>query len=331
MSDKTANQTHDEEDQMAAALADLRADRNETAAEAPAATADGAATVAAPTAEQSEQAAQQPTPTEPQPKSDPDEAAKTREELHRLRSEVGRVSALNRLYNEAKARAEALEQENAQMRSAQRPAETQAAQSDAMAKLAEVADKVKDFPELSGLVAAVSAALTSSETKAAEVAKQTAAQVVQPLEGLRAEAEQKRAIEQRAAYEAAVGDFQSAYPSAVDVIRSDDFKHWMRSAPTAIQLAFQRSNDPKDAMTVMDAYDAHLRRAGRPSVAVSKTPVEQPTLKAAPKPNPNAQRLQAAAGLPSRASGAKGGLPPEDDFEASLEFFRAKRLSRAAA
>lgn len=329
MSEQTATQTHDEEDQMAAALADLRSDRKETAAEA-----TEAAVVEAPAAKSSaeEAPAQQPAPTEPQPKADPDEVAKNREELHRLRSEVGRVNALNRLYNEAKARAEALERENASMRSAQPPAaEKQAVQSDAMAKLAEVADKVKDFPELSNLVAAVGAALTSSETKAAEVAKQTAAQVVQPLEGLRAEAEQKRNIAQRAAYEAAVGEFQSAYPSAVDVIRSDDFKHWMRSAPTAIQLAFQRSDDPKDAMTVMDAYDAHLRRSGKPSVTVSKTPVEQPALKAAPKPNPNTQRLQAAAGLPSRASGAKGGLPPEDDFEASLEFFRAKRLSRAAA
>lgn len=329
MSEQTATQTHDEEDQMAAALADLRSDRKETAAEAP-----EASVVEAPAAKSSaeEAPAQQPAPTEPQPKADPDEVAKNREELHRLRSEVGRVNALNRLYNEAKARAEALERENASMRSAQPPAaEKQAVQSDAMAKLAEVADKVKDFPELSNLVAAVGAALTSSETKAAEVAKQTAAQVVQPLEGLRAEAEQKRAIAQRAAYEAAVGEFQSAYPSAVDVIRSDDFKHWMRSAPTAIQLAFQRSDDPKDAMTVMDAYDAHLRRAGKQTVTVSKTPVEQPALKAAPKPNPNTQRLQAAAGLPSRASGAKGGLPPEDDFEASLEFFRAKRLSRAAA
>lgn len=73
----------------------------------------------------------------------------------------------------------------------------------------------------------------------------------------------------------------------------------------------------------MDAYDAHLRRAGRAPIA------QYPQQPAAQRANANAARLQSAAGLPSRASGAKGGLPPEDDFEASLDFFRRQRLTRA--
>jgi predicted secreted Zn-dependent protease len=327
-------QVLDEEDQMAAALADLRTEKTDPTEEvaAPVAEAKSAPVEDEPAVSSNATEAQQPQTTEAT-KSDADELSKTREELHRLKSEMGRVNALNRLYNEARAKADALEQEVAQYRSKpQQAAPVEAVQGEAMSKLAEVAEKVKDFPELAGLVAAVGAALSSTESKAAEVAKQTAAQVVQPLEGLRAEAEQKRASAQRAAYEAAVGEFQSAYPSAVDVIRSDDFKHWMRSAPTAIQLAFQKSNDPKDAMTVMDAYDAHLRRAGKQAIAVTKPQGEQlDTKPAAPKATPNTQRLQAAAGLPSRNSGAKGGMPPEDDFDASLAFFRSQRLRRAAA
>lgn len=73
----------------------------------------------------------------------------------------------------------------------------------------------------------------------------------------------------------------------------------------------------------MDAYDAHLRRAGRAPIA------RYPQQPAAQRASANAARLQSAAGLPSRASGAKGGLPPEDDFEASLDFFRRQRLNRA--
>ena len=73
----------------------------------------------------------------------------------------------------------------------------------------------------------------------------------------------------------------------------------------------------------MDAYDAHLRRAGRAPIA------HYPQQPAAQRASANAARLQSAAGLPSRASGAKGGLPPEDDFEASLDFFRRQRLTRA--
>lgn len=336
MSDQT-NQVPDEEDQMAAALADLRTDRQEPVTEAPAAKEVGESAATHEEAPDSAATAAKPETTEPQPQAEPDEVAKNREELHRLRSEMGRVAALNRLYNETRAKAEALARENATLRSAtQAPATEQAEKVDAMAKLAEVAEKVKDFPELSGLVAAVSAALTSSESKAAEVAKQTAAQVVRPLEGLRAEAEQRREMSQRAAYEAAVKQFQDAHPSAVDVIRSDDFKHWMRTAPTAIQQAFQRSNDPLDALTVMDAYEAHTRRTGKQSTPATTTsqPAQQVAKTAAVQkltPSAQQQRLQAAAGLPSRNSGGKGGMPPEDDFEASLEFFRSQRLRRAAA
>lgn len=324
----STEQVMDDETQMAEALAELRSERTETTdtqepapvAEAPApaiATADNDTTEAPKVAEAATQ-------TDPA-----DELRKTQAELQKARSEIGRVSALNRLYNETKSKAEQLERENAQLKQSTKPVEQVELSDDAAAKLAEVAEKVKDFPELSGIVAAVSAALKSVDTKAAKVAEQAAAQAIQPLEGLRTEAEQRRQQEHQAAYQAAMDTFQSTYPTAVDVVKSQDFNAWISAAPKPVQDAFKNGTSPDEALAVMDAYDAHLRRSGKQPVAQYPTQ-SQPTPVAVPKTTSNAQRLQAAAGLPSRVSGAKGGMPAEDDFEGSLAFFRSKRLKAAA-
>src|SRR5574343_2103435 len=99
MSEQTTA-VHDEEDQMAAALADLRSEKTEPTPE-PVAVAQvkdeqpvdapqSAEPVAAKAAEPEQPKADQPA----------DELGKAQAELHKLRSEMGRVNALNRLYNE---------------------------------------------------------------------------------------------------------------------------------------------------------------------------------------------------------------------------------------
>ena len=82
----------------------------------------------------------------------------------------------------------------------------------------------------------------------------------------------------------------------------------------------------------MDAYDAHLRRIGKPSIASTPTS-QQPdaedhkTIEARPD-----TRLARATGIPSRAGSAgKGSLPPQDDFEGSYDFFRLRRLAAEKA
>jgi hypothetical protein len=330
---ETNTAVHDEEDQMAAALAEMRSERADPNPE-PAQVVevkDEPAVVAQATSTPNTDTEPQAAPEQPAKADQPaDELGKAQAELHKLRSEMGRVNALNRLYNEARQKAETLERENAQLKATPVAPQEKAEQaSDALVKLRAVADQVKDFPELAGLVAAVAESLTSVETKAAEVAKQAAAQAIQPLEGLRTEAEQRRAQEQAAAYQAAMQTFQSTYPTAVETVKSQEFNAWIASAPKHVQDAFSNGSTPDEALAVMDAYDAHLRRVGQPSIATYPTQ-QQAKPVAAPKPN-NTERLKAAVGLPSRASGAKGGLPPEDDFDASLEFFRSQRLRRAAA
>lgn len=313
------------EDEMAKALAEIRAEREAQTNVDPVPV--DAATVP-------EVAAANPEPTEasPQvtePKATPNELSelqKAQAELQKARSEIGRVNTLNRLYNEARAKAEQLERENAALRKPPEPASAEV-QSAAKARLAEVAAKVKDFPELSGIVAAIDETLAELDTKAAHVAKQAAAQVVQPLEGLRAEAEQRRAQEQAAAYQAAMQVFQSTYPTAVETVNSQDFNAWISSAPKHVQMAYRQGSTPDEAMAVLDAYDAHLRRTGKASIAQYQT--QQTEAAAAPKPTKDS-RLQSAAGISSRPSGARGALPPQDDFDASLAFFRRERERKAA-
>jgi hypothetical protein len=116
------------------------------------------------------------------------------------------------------------------------------------------------------------------------------------------------------------------------VVKSDEFKGWLRSQPGHIQYAFQKGETPQEAMSVLDTYDMHLRRSGQQSIANIGT--SQPNVQQTPqRATTNTERLQRAAGLPSRASGSQGGQPPADDFDAALAYFRQKRLNgtRAAA
>lgn len=331
----------DAEDQMAQALDALRQERAETGGDAqvptaampagpdggmPAVTGTGAEAGDADAAQaRARQAAAQHAGRDDN--ADPAELLRrTQEELHKARSEMGRVGQLNRYLNQARAERDRLLQENAQLKgsgSGKTAPGTHGDSSAAAARLAELSQKVQQFPELHGLVGAVQQALQAVDAKAATVAEQTAARMVEPLHGLRAEQEQRAQEQRSAAYEAAMQTFQSTYPNAVEVVRSTDFSTWIHTQPQPIQAAFYQGQDPGEAIAVMDAYDAHLRRAGRAPIA------HYPQQPAAQRASANAARLQSAAGLPSRASGAKGGLPPEDDFEASLDFFRRQRLTRA--
>lgn len=321
----TQQQVLDDEDQMAQAFAELRTARSDTpdaVVEVPAETpAPAVAAVETPT----EQPADSAPTAEPaaQPTVD-DQLKAAREELHRLQSDIGRVGALNRKYMQAAQEAAALREKLAQVQ--QQPVQ-QVDNSEAVAKLAQVADQVKDFPELAGIVSAVSDALKQADKKTEEVARRVAAQVVEPLEPLRREQLSRAEQEQKAAYDAALNTFNSTYPNAVDVIQSDDFKAWLPTQPAHIQDAFVRGKTPLDALSVMDTYDMHLRRTGRQPVAqISQSQSDQqtaPTAKAAP----DVSRLHRAAGMPSRPSGSQGSAPPADDFEASLAYFRNRRLA----
>lgn len=138
----------------------------------------------------------------------------------------------------------------------------------AAARLADLAAKVKDFPELSGLAEAVQTALKANEAHAVVAARQTAEAAVAPLHTLRAEHAQRHLEETAAAYDAALQTFRSTYPNAVEVIRTPEFSAWIRSQPRQTQQAFQKGQTPDEAMVVMGAYDAYLRRMGKPSIAV---------------------------------------------------------------
>lgn len=330
----------DAEDQMAQALDALRQERAETGGDAQAPTAatlpahpDGGMPAAMEEgADAAQIRARQAAAQHADRAGNPDPAEllrRTQEELHKARSEMGRVGQLNRYLNQARAERDRLLQENAQLKGGGAKGAS-GAQGDssaaASARLAELAQKVQQFPELHGLVGAVQHALQAVDAKAATVAEQTAARMVEPLHGLRAEHEQRAQEQRSAAYQAAMQTFEATYPNAVEVVRSADFGAWIGTQPQPIQTAFYQGQDPGEAIAVMDAYDAHLRRAGRAPIA--RYPQQQQP--AAQRASANAARLQSAAGLPSRASGARGGLPPEDDFEASLDFFRRQRLGGLA-
>ena len=318
----TQDVVQDDEDQMSAELSALRSERAEestTVVDVAPAQAE-AAVVEEPTPEPAQ--AEAPTAV------DPNEQLKTvQAELHKARSEIGRVGALNQKYMQAAQEAAMLREQLAQVQ--RQPA--QASSAETVDRLAAVAEQVKDFPELAGIVSAVSDALKQADQKTEEVARRVAAQMVEPLEPLRREQDSRVQNEQKAAFDAAMATFNSTYPTAVQVVQSDDFKSWLQAQPGHIQYAFAKGQTPMEAMSVLDTYDMHLRRSGLNPIA--QLNVSQPEAQAPMRSVPNANRLARAAGLPSRAAGSQGSAPPSDDFDASLAYFRNKRLTaqRAAA
>lgn len=318
-----STQVLDAEDQMAAALQEIRNERE---------SAPVAETPAEPTPVVSEAAAAEPTPateapaeaqaTQPDPAND---LKQIQVELQKARSEIGRVNALNHKYQQAAQEVAQLREQLAQARQSSQP--QPASTSESAQKLAQIAEQVKDFPELAGIVSAVSGALQEADRKAEEVARKAAAQVIQPLEPLRRDTEARVAQEQKAAFDAALTQFNEVYPTAAEVVQSADFNAWLATQPGHIQYAFNNGQTPQEAMSVMDSYDMHLRRNGLNPIAQIKTQQTQ-----TPQPAASAQnRLQRAAGLPSRPTGSTGGQPPADDFDAALAYFRQQRLSRLRA
>ncbi len=338
MSDGTVVQ--DDEDLMAAALAELRTDRADPPAAPAPAPAETPAPAPAPAVETNDAAAAPAASAEATApaadaaaKDDPQETLrKTQEELQKARSELGRVGQLNRHLADARTQLAQIARENEQLKktvSTSKTAELTAAATD---KLAALDAKAKEFPELAEIIGTIKDALVTVDEKAASIAKQTAAQAVEPLTQMRAEHNVRKQAEQADAYEKEMATFEATYPTAVQVLQTPGFKAWITTAPQHVQEAYRSDISPGEAMAVMDAYDAALRRAGKEPIAKYPTAATQT---AAPAPaqqknNANAARLSAAAGLPSRNSGAKGGMPPEDDFEGSLDFFRRQRLAKAA-
>lgn len=318
----------DDEDAMSQALADIRTERSNEP--------DGVTEAVAPAAVEPITVLEpQATPDEPAPAAEPapvptldDKVKAAQAELHRLNSDIGRVGALNHKYMQASQEIAALREQLAQR---EQSTQVQASSEATMSKLAAVAEQVKDFPELAGIVAAVSDALAQADKKTEEVARRVAAQVVEPLEPLRREQTTRLESEQRAAYDAALTTFNSTYPTAVQVVQSDEFKSWLGNQPGHIQYAFSKGQTPGEAMSVLDNYDMHLRRSGATPIAQFNSQPDTPPAPA--KSAPNVSRLQRAAGLPSRSTGSQGGQPPSDDFDSSLAYFRSKRLAanRAAA
>lgn len=309
----------DDEDQMASALAEIRAEKSEDQSS----TIEAAPVDTPPDPIEGTQATPEPAQAEAAPAAQPDPV-----EVHKAKSEEGRVAALNRKYMEAAREAAALREELA--RSRQQQAQTAPSVPNAVSKLDSIAEQVKDFPELSGIVSAVRDALQQSDSKTEQVARRVAAQMVEPLEPLRREQTSRMQTARQAAFDAAMTTFNSTYPTAAQVVQTEEFNSWLRSQPGNIQYAFDRGQTPMEAITVLDTYDMHLRRTGRQPIAqISTQSNAQPTQRSAP----NNDRLQRAAGLPSRSTGSNGAQPPADDFDASLAYFRNKRLAaqRAAA
>lgn len=346
MSDPTT-EVRDDEDLMAAELAALRSSRDAPAeaAVSEAAVAEQPAEPAAAPATTDQQASAATPSKEPEaaavpaaaPKPDEDAALKAqRLEEQRIRSEEGRVRAYQQQIGERDRQIAELRQ---QLTSTQKPPETKA---EALQRLESMSDNLKDFPELVTLIKNVGAALKENAEHAKTTAKAAAAQAVEPFEAVRRQHETQTQREAQAAAEAARAQYEGAYDEAVvtSTVRSPEFAAWLPKQHKAVQEAFHRGQSHLDAMVVLDAYDAHLKRAGQAGIARAPQPQQPAASAAAPSSPPapaapaNDERLRRATGIPSRSGGRLAAMPAQDDFDGSFAFWRERSQAekqRAAA
>ena len=260
--------------------------------------------------------------------------AKTQAELHRVSSELGRVNALNQ-------KAQRLAQENAQLQQQLQEAKTppQTAE-EAKDRFADLAEQVKDFPELARILQVVGDAITEVEGKVESTARTAAQEVVEPLKPLADERQDRINQQAQAAEQAASEALLSVYPmdTVKAVVKTDDFKGWLSKQSSALQFAFHKGQSALDAKAVLDSYDTDLRRAGKPSIATTQTPGSASSAGAdsgrtGEPVKKDASRLERAAGFPSRSSSvaSRGALPAEDDFDGSLAYYRNQRLAKQQA
>lgn len=239
----------------------------------------------------------------------------TAKDMHRLRSDAGRVSAMQHLYHEAKAKAEEASKRAEEAERQRKELEARAAQPMTKAEKAELdADKDKfaeEFPEFSDAVNIrinnlLNKRLGSQQTPQPPVAP--AAQVMQHQSASQQVAQAVPAADTRvdglaqeyAALDAAHPDWRQASSSPV-------FQQWKAAQGPDVQRMLG-SDYAGDAIRVLDRFKSDLAVARKQQELAKQ--VE------------NRKRLEqnvSIKGTPSRPAA----IP--DDFEAAFNFYAAKK------
>lgn len=265
---------------------------------------------------------------EPEPdakKADPDsdvkktpeeELAEARAQIadlqHRERSASGRVGEFQRQINQANAQIQELTR---RIQSAA-PA---AAASDAPADAddPELADLLKEMPELGQMVDRL---VAKKVAKTVEVIQSRVQQVEEGVLPLRQKAEQDQAERERQAVREQLAVVEKEFPDWRETVFSKPFETWIDGKPASIREAYKHAGTAADCLEFLRMY--RRENAATSTTHHQADPDADPSAHAASKQ----QRLERSVGLPSRAAGKPaGGMPAKDDFEGAFAHFSSRK------
>jgi hypothetical protein len=222
--------------------------------------------------------------------------------LHQVRSNEGRVSAMQRRINE-------LSQAVQQREAALQQLHTRGPQGAVSAPPGDMsqADWQKfreDFPEVAQAVDAHVSHVVSNA-------------VSQHLGSIKAEIEPIRQAEHERFLQSQFAALEAAHPDWRDVVQNDDFREWLRIQPSAVQQ-YMESEDAGEASWLVSQY----------KLAATTRRIDPSAQQAEAIRASRNQRLVSSQSVPGRRVAERP--LPEDDFDAAFQAY-ARRLERRRA
>lgn len=236
---------------------------------------------------------------------------------HRLSSDAGRVSGLQRKINGMEKEIQGIRKGDT---AGEQPDNKQIAE--AMGGTDEEWETFKeDYPE-------VAKAIDSRLDKAGQATQETIDSTLTPIK----ESQEKAALKEVAdATQASADVVSETYPKWTEAVQEPEFALWLDSQPPGVQ-SLTESDDPQDASALIGLYDGHLVAEGKPTLKAdptngvdTKDEKTQKEIEANSIAARRKQQLEDGATIPSKAARIDPSSEPVDDFEAAFNYHAKRR------
>jgi len=239
---------------------------------------------------------------------------------HRLSSDAGRVSGLQRKINGMEKEIQGIRKGDT---SGEQPDNKQIAE--AMGGTDDEWETFKeDYPE-------VGKAIDSRLDKAGQATQETIDSTLTPIK----ESQEKAALKEVAdANQASADAVSETYPKWTEAVQQPEFALWLDSQPPGVQ-SLTDSDDPQDASALIGLYDSHLVAEGKPTLKAdpvdngvdTKDELTQKEIEANSIAARRKQQLEDGTTIPSKPARIDPSSEPADDFEAAFKY-HANRKER---
>jgi len=240
---------------------------------------------------------------------------------HRLSSDAGRVSGLQRKINGMEKEIQGIRKGST---TGEQPDNKQIAE--AMGGTDEEWETFKeDYPE-------VAKAIDSRLDKAGQATQETIDSTLTPIKEKQARDAQKE-IED--ATQASTDEVAKFYPEWTKAVQEPEFALWLDKQPPGVQ-SLTDSDDPQDASVLIGLYDTHLVAEGKPTLKAdpvddgvdNKDELTQKEIDANSIATRRKQQLEDGTTIKSKSARIDPSSEPADDFEAAFKFHANRKENR---